>query len=119
MTDLYSYKGSYPYPLPADMAGYDMADFVFAAPKPTLQPGEVLEWTGTNWAVRGPNDAEQAIQIHSMRQERNRLLTESDWTQVKDAPVDQAAWADYRQQLRDITQQAGFPWEITWPEVPQ
>lgn len=52
------------------------------------------------------------------RSERNRLLSESDWTQVADAPVDKAAWATYRQALRDLPQQAGFPVTITWPVKP-
>ena len=52
------------------------------------------------------------------RAERNALLAASDWTQVPDAPVDQAAWATYRQALRDITAQAGFPEQINWPEAP-
>jgi len=54
-----------------------------------------------------------------IRAERNQLLTESDWTQMPDAPVDQAAWATYRQALRDISQQAGFPTDITWPTEPE
>ena len=37
-----------------------------------------------------------------MRNARNALLAESDWTQVNDAPVDQEAWATYRQALRDF-----------------
>ena len=37
-----------------------------------------------------------------MRLHRNRLLAESDWTQLPDATVDQTAWATYRQQLRDL-----------------
>lgn len=53
------------------------------------------------------------------RQERDALLASSDWTQVADAPVDQAAWASYRQALRDIPQQAGFPTDITWPIKPE
>lgn len=53
------------------------------------------------------------------RQERNTLLAASDWTQVADAPVDQAAWATYRQDLRDITSQETFPNEVTWPVPPQ
>ena len=52
------------------------------------------------------------------RAQRNGLLAASDWTQVPDAPVDQAAWATYRQALRDITAQAGFPTDINWPEAP-
>jgi hypothetical protein len=52
------------------------------------------------------------------RAKRNALLQQSDWTQVLDAPVDQAAWATYRQELRDITEQAGFPATINWPTAP-
>ena len=52
------------------------------------------------------------------RLERGRRLMKSDWTQAPDAPVDAAAWATYRQALRDITDQAKYPFEITWPEVP-
>tara|TARA_R110002096_G_C14392862_1_gene706692 strand:- start:57 stop:338 length:282 start_codon:yes stop_codon:yes gene_type:complete len=53
------------------------------------------------------------------REKRNGLLSESDWTQVIDAPIDQAAWATYRQSLRDIPSQSGFPNEITWPTEPE
>jgi hypothetical protein len=60
-------------------------------------------------------DAEQA---NSVRTSRGDKLKDSDWTQVADAPVDKAAWATYRQALRDITSQAGFPWTIDWPEAP-
>ena len=49
--------------------------------------------------------------IERMRNHRDRLLVESDWTQVADAPVDQQAWATYRQALRD------FP--ATWTAGPE
>jgi hypothetical protein len=52
------------------------------------------------------------------RDRRNQLLSQSDWTQVADSPVDKAAWATYRQSLRDITVQSGFPQEIQWPTPP-
>jgi hypothetical protein len=52
------------------------------------------------------------------RTRRNILLTQSDWTQVDDVPVDKAAWATYRQALRDIPQQGGFPTTVTWPVKP-
>jgi len=58
-------------------------------------------------------DAESNVRSH-----RNGLLAECDWTQVADAPVDQAAWATYRQELRDITSQAGFPYSVVWPTPP-
>lgn len=54
-----------------------------------------------------------------VRAERSQLLTASDWTQVIDAPVDQGAWATYRQALRDLPQQEGFPTTITWPVKPE
>ena len=53
-----------------------------------------------------------------MRKQRDQLLAESDWTQVADAPVDQVAWATYRQALRDVPQQPGFPDNVTWPDKP-
>jgi hypothetical protein len=66
-------------------------------------------------AYRAMKDAEQA---QSVRNSRTQMLKDSDWTQVADAPVDKAAWATYRQALRDITAQAGFPWTIDWPDQP-
>lgn len=60
-------------------------------------------------------DTEQAKAIRSQRTDK---LKDSDWTQVADAPVDQAAWATYRQALRDITAQPGFPWDTQWPDAP-
>lgn len=55
------------------------------------------------------------------RYQRNKLLEESDWTQVLDAPIDaitREAYRVYRQALRDIPEQEGFPGTITWPELP-
>jgi len=67
------------------------------------------------------NPDERALEqeAEEVRTQRDALLSQSDWTQVTDAPVDQAAWADYRQALRDVPQQAGFPTEITWPVKPE
>ena len=53
-----------------------------------------------------------------IRAQRNALLAACDWTQVADAPVDQTAWAVYRQALRDIPDQAGFPASVEWPVAP-
>ena len=66
-------------------------------------------------AYKAQKDAEQA---KSVRSTRNIKLSDCDWTQVADAPVDKAVWATYRQALRDITAQSGFPWDITWPDAP-
>ena len=66
-------------------------------------------------AYKAIKDAEQASAV---RKSRGEKLADSDWTQVADAPVDKAVWATYRQALRDITTQEGFPWTITWPDAP-
>lgn len=58
-----------------------------------------------------------AAQWEAVRAERDALLAASDWTQLPDAPVDAAAWAVYRQALRDVTQQAD-PFAIVWPVAP-
>lgn len=64
---------------------------------------------------KAAKDAEQA---KSVRASRNTLLTDTDWTQLTDSPADTLTWATYRQALRDISKQPGFPWTITWPEKP-
>ena len=66
-------------------------------------------------AYKAMKDAEQA---KSVRAQRGEKLKDCDWTQVADAPVDKEVWAAYRQALRDVTGQEGFPWTITWPEQP-
>jgi hypothetical protein len=66
-------------------------------------------------AYKAQKDAEQA---KSVRADRDAKLAECDWTQVADAQVDKTAWATYRQALRDIPSQAGFPWDVTYPTAP-
>ena len=64
---------------------------------------------------KAAKDAEQA---KSVRDSRTEKLKDSDWTQIADSTADKAAWATYRQALRDITAQDGFPWTIDWPTQP-
>ena len=75
--------------------------------KPNIQiDDEVREMTddeyadllASGWTIE--TNAEEQLTAH-MREQRNALLKESDWTQVADSPVDKQAWAEYRQQLRD------------------
>jgi len=63
---------------------------------------------------KAQEDAERNI-----REQRNFLLSDSDWTQVADAPVNQLTWANYRQALRDITTQEGFPFNVIFPTKPE
>jgi len=60
-------------------------------------------------------DAEQPANV---RNQRTEMLKDCDWTQIADSTADKTAWATYRQALRDVPLQTGFPWEITWPTQP-
>jgi len=56
-----------------------------------------------------------------LRQKRNRLLAESDWTQLSDSPLDEdtrSVWATYRQDLRDLTDNIDENGEVTFPTAP-
>ena len=77
--------------------------------------GNVTTAAENEAAYKATKDAEQA---KSVRQSRDDKLKECDWTQVADAPVDKDAWAAYRIALREVPDQAGFPWTIDWPVKP-
>jgi len=66
-------------------------------------------------AYKAIKDAEQAKSVRTSRTEK---LKDCDWTQISDSTADKTAWATYRQALRDVTAQSGFPWTITWPDAP-
>ncbi len=75
-------------------------------------------WSSDDQAVMDEVDKNTDISP-SVRQKRNRLLTESDWTQVADIPSDtKSKWTTYRQNLRDVPAQSGFPKTVTWPTKP-
>lgn len=51
---------------------------------------------------------------------RQKLLVRSDWTQMPDVQLqNKTEWATYRQELRDITDQPGYPFNVIWPTQPQ
>ena len=85
---------------------------------PTLVDGEWLQ----TWQVTAASAEEIAERLQNkeaeVRQQRNELLSACDWTQLPDSPANHEAWATYRQELRDVTAQEGFPWDVTWPEAP-
>lgn len=66
-----------------------------------------------------PINVRQARRIRAIR---NVFLLKSDWTQLVDSPLDDTAmvlWQSYRQALRDIPKQPGFPQSVDWPEQPE
>lgn len=54
-----------------------------------------------------------------VRAERDSKLATTDWSQAADVPqATKDKWAPYRQALRDVPQQAGFPFNVVWPQTP-
>jgi hypothetical protein len=78
------------------------------------------------WGTETMTASEQAEatthKVDENRMMRNMRLMQSDWTQLSDVSLSaekKAAWNAYRQALRDVTAQAGFPWTIDWPTQPE
>lgn len=77
--------------------------------------GYMFDYTTKSWV---PNTSYLDAKA---RYERSQLLQASDWTQIPNSPLttaQQTAWATYRQALRDIPAQSGYPVNITWPTAP-
>ena len=81
------------------------------------------EWT-ENW-IESQMNQQQIDQVNSaqwsqVRMQRNKLLSDSDWTQLSDSPLTQderLKWVVYRQEIRDVTKQHD-PFNIVWPVKP-
>jgi hypothetical protein len=85
---------------------------------PVLTDGVYYQnWIQTD-ASQSEIDYRLETQWFIIRETRNELLTECDWTQLSDIPTEtKAIWSEYRQSLRDITSQTN-PFSITWPVKP-
>lgn len=136
---LYSLKGSKPEPIPFRLKFPDgftrtdpstfTADEISAAgytgpyEYPTYDSKiETVEWTGTEFIVRPYNTQELEDQWNQIREQRNQLLKDSDWTQISDYDLgieNKEQWALYRQELRDLPDNQLNPFDIQWPDIPQ
>jgi hypothetical protein len=96
--------------------GEELGRWVGAADENQHRLGEVINGV---IAVIVVDDTSAPDLETPIRQQRNALLAVSDWTQVADAPVDQAAWAAYRQALRDLPASTADFANIVWPQPPQ
>ena len=68
-------------------------------------------------SLKSTKTSAQIAQSH--RDKRDNLLRKSDWTQGADVPTSlKSKWTDYRQNLRDLPAQSGFPDSVTWPTQP-
>lgn len=99
----------------ADSLKSDWLDVINTADHENVDIGDT--WDGTSFTKPTPD---YELQWKLIRAQRAQKLQESDWTQLADVPLsddDRAAWATYRQALRDITNQDD-PFAITWPIAP-
>lgn len=86
---------------------------------PTLENGQWVETWEITPASAAQVEERASEEMSNVRNRRNALLAACDWTQGKDIQESVSApWAAYRQALRDITQQDGFPWSVVWPLSP-
>lgn len=76
---------------------------------------EYLEWVAQG---NTPQPADQPDAWEAIRQKRDALIRESDWTMTPGATVDQAQWTAYRQVLRDLPQTYENAEDVVWPTVP-
>tara|TARA_R100001443_G_scaffold29288_2_gene42477 strand:+ start:607 stop:1065 length:459 start_codon:yes stop_codon:yes gene_type:complete len=96
---------------------YTLATQKLTGPVPELDNDTWKEkWTVSDLSAEEKKASDNS-QWRSARAQRNQELIDSDWTQVADAPVDKAAWATYRQELRDVTKQSD-PYNLSWPIIP-
>ena len=125
---------SFPTPLTAEIVNDFGGDVVLEGPQAqptryqTAYRDGVEQIDGqwfTKYSVAELDDEAKAAkdveQAKSVRQQRDDKLKETDWLVIKSVETQlifSPEWATYRQTLRDITAQAGFPWEVTWPDAP-
>jgi len=76
---------------------------------------EYLEWLAEGNTPLPPDEPDPWGLI---RQKRDQLIRDSDWTMIPGATVDQAQWSAYRQILRDLPQTYSNPEDVVWPTPP-
>ena len=83
---------------------------------------DVFDYLQYKWIDPRTDQEKYNDQSDSIKYQRDVLLYESDWTQIPNnslTPEKQEEWAVYRQQLRDITNQPGYPFDVVWPVKPE
>ena len=62
-------------------------------------------------------EGKRSQMAYHVRKRRDKQIADTDWMALSDNTMS-PAWASYRQALRDITDQAGFPYAVEWPTKP-
>lgn len=119
-------------PLDVEPLGYGIYEFTQI---PTIEyPMKAVETVSVkgndgiyyqSWDIVEMNEEEKAqatiVKALKVRSQRNFNLSQSDWTQLSDAPLTEAeklGWDTYRQELRDMPNHPEFPWATPWPNHP-
>lgn len=146
-TSIRQLKKHYPSTsFPKNFEEFDYASFGVVKVEESAQPDfdpdveKIVEETpvkvGSKWQRRWTveplsTDERQEIlsnKANAIRAERDSKLAESDWRIIHETEKSAIngldiqypqVWASYRQALRDLPQQPGFPTNVTWPSVPQ
>lgn len=122
------------YTFPADIPNETLGEFgvfgVTQSPKPNDYTKNISEGTPIlinsiyhqNWVQIDASNSEKELRLEikwsDIRELRNQLLSECDWTQLTDvSETIRTTYQSYRQNLRDITNQSD-PFSIVWPEKP-
>ncbi len=98
------------------------AGCVVEAPE-DIPDGSRAKWAGSQWVSEvipvepEPEEPEPTPQDVLVRSERDSLLAATDWTANSDVTMSDEM-RTYRQALRDVPAQAGFPDDVTWPVRP-
>jgi hypothetical protein len=134
---LYSFNNTKPQPLPfrirlpdgstrTDSSTFTQEELTtsgYTGPytQPQYNPKtEVLDWDGENYFIRPHNSQELEKQWSKIREQRNQLLKDSDWTQISDYNLElenKEQWATYRQELRDLPEVQSNPFDILWSDL--
>ena len=102
--------------LPDAPDGYGYVDYQYE--KSDTHKYQVVSGVLTAKSQSDVDDLEVQKATQLLRRKRDQMLASCDWTQVPDAPVDQAAWATYRQALRDLPANTDDPANPVWPIQP-
>ena len=101
--------GVYPY----TMQDQPVYDYLTQTIKQTALVEVNGAWT-QGWEV---TDLPAEDAARNIRSQRDNILQQTDWMALSDSTMS-PAWADYRQALRDVTAQPGFPFVVEWPTKP-
>jgi hypothetical protein len=94
-----------------------LVDFDIGQPPTKL---DKFHFATKQWIQEYSQEKLTIIEVGYVNGRRIELLQQSDWTQLPDVPLEtKQAWATYRQALRDITTQEGYPFNVIWPTPPQ